>query len=250
MSSVALNRENFLLHKIHSLTGIVPVGYYMAQHLVLNSYSLAGPSSFDGVIAFFDSLPKYVLLVMEVCFIWLPLAFHAVYGMFIVGRAEPNLVGTRYSWAQNRMYTFQRWSGIFLFFALILHFCTTTMVKYLHDDSEPVKFAAWHTKLASPPYLWLVFYVLLVFFASYHLGNGIWSFCIRWGITLSDRAQAAVQKVSLLAFVGLTLIGWAALAGFLIPHGGTSSDSEQPGQSAQSGKVSASLIPPHAVAIR
>lgn len=244
MSALALTRENFLLHKLHSLTGVVPVGYYMAQHLVLNSFSVAGPSYFNGVIDFFDSMPKYVLLVMELCFIWIPLAFHALYGMFIVGRAQPNFIGTRYGWSQNRMYTFQRWTGIFLFFALILHYSTTTAAKYINGNSEMIKYAAWHAKLLSPPYLWLLFYVLLVFLASYHLGYGIWSFCIRWGLAISDRAQIAVQKFSFVAFVGLTLIGWAALAGFLIPHPGASTPSND------QEKISTSLVPPSAVSMR
>ena len=43
--SLALNRENYFWHKVHSLTGVIPVGYYMVQHLVLNSFSLAGASA-------------------------------------------------------------------------------------------------------------------------------------------------------------------------------------------------------------
>jgi succinate dehydrogenase / fumarate reductase cytochrome b subunit len=216
--SIAIGRENFILHKLHSLTGIVPVGYYMAQHLVLNSFSVAGESYFNGVIAFFDSMPIYVLLAMETLFIWIPLAFHAVYGLIIVGHAQPNFIGTRYGWSQNRMFTFQRWSGVFLFFALIIHVCTTTGAKYLHpaEHSEMIKYAAWHAKLLSNGCAWLIFYMVMVLFASYHLGYGLWNFCIRWGITISDRAQIKVQQASFLVFVALTLIGWAALAGFLI----------------------------------
>ncbi len=216
--SLALTRENFVLHKLHSLTGVVPVGYYMAQHLLLNSYSLAGPDAFNGVIAFFDSIPKYVLIAMEALLIWIPLAFHAVYGMFITGRAQPNFIGARYGWSQNRMYTFQRWTGVFLFFALIIHVCTTTGAKYLNpsEHSEMIQYAAWQTKLTSYGYAWLIFYVLLVLFASYHLGYGIWNFCIRWGITISERAQERVQYFSLVVFASLTLLGWAALAGFLV----------------------------------
>ena len=60
--ALALNRENYLLHKIHSLTGVVPVGYYMAQHLLLNTFSVAGPAKFNAVLAFFEGIPNYVLL--------------------------------------------------------------------------------------------------------------------------------------------------------------------------------------------
>src|SRR5947199_5259276 len=113
--ALALNRESFFWHKVHSLTGIIPVGFYMLQHLTLNSFSLAGPEKFNGVISFFGSIPWYVLVAMEILLIWIPLVFHAVYGLFIVNRGEPNYFGTRYGWSQNRMYTLQRWSGVFLF---------------------------------------------------------------------------------------------------------------------------------------
>lgn len=216
--SVSLRRENFTLHKIHSLTGVIPVGYYMVQHLMLNTFSLAGPAYFNAVINFFDGMPWYVLLTIEVLAIWLPLMFHAVYGIFIVDRSQGNYFTGKYKFAQNRMYTFQRYTGIFLFVFLIYHVVSTTGVKYLHHDSHLIKFAAWHAKLTSYDGLILLFYLLGVLTASYHLCFGLWNFCIRWGITVSEDAQEKVQKISGVAFVLVTLMGWAALAGFLIPH--------------------------------
>lgn len=220
--ALALDKENYVLHKLHSLSGVVPVGYYMAQHLVLNTFSLAGPEKFNGVIGFFESMPKFFLLAVEICLIWIPILFHAVYGLFIIGRAKPNYFGSVYGWSRNLMYTLQRWSGVFLFFFLAIHVCTTTAAKYYYSNPRLVEFDAWHEKLSSPPYLWLMFYIVGVTAASFHLGTGIWDFCIRWGITVSEKAQNAVQKLSFAAFIALTLLGWAALAGFLL-HGNSSS---------------------------
>ena len=45
-SHMAIGRENYFWHKLHSLTGIIPIGFYMIQHLVLNSFSFAGPEKF------------------------------------------------------------------------------------------------------------------------------------------------------------------------------------------------------------
>jgi len=219
--ALALDKENYFLHKLHSLTGVIPVGYYMVQHLVLNSFTLAGPEKFNAVIGFFESMPKFFLLTLEICAIWIPLLFHAIYGMFIVYRAKPNYFGSVYGWSRNLMYTLQRWTGVFLFFFLIIHVSTTTGMKYLHNDAKVVEFDAWYTKLTTPPYLWIVLYILGVAAASFHLGTGIFNFCVRWGITTSDKAQNAVQKFSMAFFVAITLIGWAALGGFLI-HGNRS----------------------------
>lgn len=214
--AVALHKENYVLHKLHSLSGIIPVGYYLVQHLALNSFTLAGPNKFNGVIGFFENIPKFALLAFEALGIWLPLLFHAVYGLFIVGRGQQNFVGTKFKWSQNRMYSLQRWSGIFIFFFLIYHVLSTTGLKYLKNDATLIEYAAWQDKLTANGYILLVIYMLGVLASTYHLAYGIWNFCIRWGITISDAAQMRIQKFALGFFVVLTLIGWGALAGFLI----------------------------------
>src|SRR4051812_28679022 len=62
--SVSITKENFFWHKLHSLAGIVPIGFYMLQHLVLNTFSLAGPDYFNGVIGFFEGMPFHFLLIL------------------------------------------------------------------------------------------------------------------------------------------------------------------------------------------
>lgn len=213
--SLAINRENFVWHKIHSLSGIIPVGFYMLQHLTLNSFTLAGEDQFNGVIAFFGSIPWYVLLAIEICLIWIPLLFHAVYGLFITNRAEPNYSG-HYKWAQNRMYTLQRYTGLFLFIFLIFHVSTTTGRKYINHDDNLIMYAEWQRMLSQWGHALTFVYILGITAASYHLAFGVWNFCIRWGITISDQAQARVQKFSVGMFIVVTLLGWAALAGFFI----------------------------------
>jgi succinate dehydrogenase / fumarate reductase, cytochrome b subunit len=242
--AVALTRENFLLHKIHSITGVIPVGYYVVQHLTLNSFSLAGPEKFNGVIGFFEGMPKFFLLAVEVLAIWVPLLFHAVYGIFITGRSQQNFIGTKYGWSENRMYTFQRYSGIFLFFFLIYHTLSTTGVKYATGSSTGLLYQAWHDKLTSFGFVFLIIYALGVLTASYHLAYGIWNFCIRWGITVSDEAQRRIQKVSFLIFVGVTLVGWAALVGFLLNiHPSTSTTAMSPAPVAVTASIPTSTQP-------
>ena len=214
--SLALNRENFFWHKVHSLTGIIPVGYYMVQHLVLNTFTIAGEAQFNSVIGFFEAMPKHFLLVLEVCAIWLPLLFHAVYGLFIVNRAQPNLSSPKYKFAENRMYTLQRASGIFIFAFLLYHVISTTGAKYYYNNADLIRYAAWQQKLTSFGGVFLVIYALGILASAYHLAYGVWNFSIRWGITISEEAQLNLRKASVVIFAGLTLIGWGALAGFLI----------------------------------
>lgn len=188
----------------------------MLQHLALNSFSLAGADRYNSVSDFFYGLPEHILLTIEVALVWLPLTFHMVYGLFIASRAESNYFSSTYKWSQNRMYWLQRASGILLVVFLIFHFCTTTLQVKLHGNNpDVVSYAAMRAQFTNFGYAVFILYLLGVLAASYHLCYGLWNFCIRWGITVGEEAQVRVQKFSLFVFIVVTLLGWAALAGFL-----------------------------------
>ena len=212
-------RESYFWHKMHSLTGVVPTGFYMLQHLTLNSFTIASPEKFNSVIDFFEGVPKHLLLALEILVLWIPILFHAIYGLFIVGRGNPsNYFTTKFKFSQNLMYSLQRWSGIYLFLFLIYHVITTTVAKYVQGSAEVIKYAAWQEKLTANGHIVFILYLLGILAASYHLAYGVWNFCIRWGITINEKSQLAVQKFSFVMFIAVTLLGWGALAGFLMHH--------------------------------
>lgn len=212
--ALSLTKENYVLHRIHSITGVIPVGYYMVQHLALNSFAIAGEAQFNGVIHFFEGIPKHALLALEIFGIWIPILFHAIYGVFIAARSENNYFTTKYKWSHNRMFFLQRLSGILIFAFLIYHSLSTTGYKYVTGDVERLKYAAWQEYFSNPG--WVLVYAVGILSSTYHLGYGLWNFCIRWGITVSEEAQTRIQKFSALVFVGLTLLGWGVIAGFLM----------------------------------
>lgn len=206
--------ENFFWHKLHSLAGIIPIGLYMVQHLALNSFSLAGPDKYNAVIAFFQGIPPHILLTLELFVLVIPILFHGVYGLFITSRAEL-MSGYKPIGLQYHMFVMQRITGVVLFVLIIAHIASTTVNAKVNGESV-VEYAAWRTVLTSAYYIPLVLYAIGVLMASYHLAYGVWNFCIRWGITIRAQAQDTMAKVSATLFVVLTLLGWAALAGFLM----------------------------------
>lgn len=209
-------RENYLLHKLHSLSGIVPVGFYMVQHLTLNSFSLAGPEKFNGVIRFFAAIPPHILLALEIGAIWIPLAFHAVYGVFIVARNSDNYSMPAYKFRENRYYRLQRWSGIVAFLFLCAHVWTTTVATKTQGHAA-IEYEAWNSLLTGNGYIVFALYALGLTACAYHLAYGVWNFCIRWGITINEKSQMAMAKVSAFVFVALSLLGVSALYGFINP---------------------------------
>ena len=66
-------KHHFLLRKLHSLSGIIPIGAFLIEHLLTNSLAFAGPERFNKAVHGIHELPW--LLALEVFGIFLPLAF-------------------------------------------------------------------------------------------------------------------------------------------------------------------------------
>jgi len=98
----------FLLRKLHSLLGIVPIGAFLLEHLLSNFEALKGPAAYGAQVKFLNSLP--MVRVLEWVFIFLPILYHGLYGIWIWLRGKSNIV--YYPWAGNWMYVAQRWTGL------------------------------------------------------------------------------------------------------------------------------------------
>ena len=103
---------SFFLRRLHSLTGVVPIGLFLVEHFVSNAFATKGPGAYTSQVAFLSSFPFVVGL--ELFGIWLPILYHSLYGFYIWGRGESNV--SDYPWAGNWMYSAQRWTGAAAFF--------------------------------------------------------------------------------------------------------------------------------------
>src|SRR3981189_2672564 len=81
--------NSFLWRKLHSLTGIIPIGAFLVEHIVSNFETIHGPLAYAKQVLFLNSLP--LVRVLEWVFIFIPLAFHAGYGLFIAFRGRTNV---------------------------------------------------------------------------------------------------------------------------------------------------------------
>jgi len=59
----------------------------------------------------------------------------------------------------------------------------------------------------------LFLYTLLVLAAAYHAFNGLWTFCISWGITLTARSQLNMRRFAVFFMVLIGALGLAAIWG-------------------------------------
>lgn len=61
--------------------------------------------------------------------------------------------------------------------------------------------------------LMIFLYSLLVLAATYHAFNGLWTACITWGVTLTERSQRNMRKFSVFLTVLIGFLGLAAIWG-------------------------------------
>lgn len=199
------SRRPFLLRKLHSLTGVLPVGGFMVFHLWTNAKALQGQERFDGAVADITHMPY--LPVMEAG-ILLPLLFHAVWGIKLALEGKPNV--TRYTYSRNWMYTFQRTSGLiafaFIAFHLYSYWWQKVAGKMETSQFYPALCADLSSTVGGVPLIGL-FYLLGIAACAFHLANGLWGFCFSWGITISRRAQRMSATVFGLAGIAIFLLG-------------------------------------------
>jgi succinate dehydrogenase / fumarate reductase, cytochrome b subunit len=200
---------SFLLRRLHSLTGIIPIGAFLFEHILIsNASAIGGPAAYARQVRFLAGLP--LVFALELVFIWIPIAFHGLYGIYIWYRGEGN-VG-EYPWTGNWMYTAQRWTGIVAFAYIVWHTWTMRFTGVDLHELPGASFGKVQAELFSPGLL--AFYVIGLVAASWHFAYGIWLFAAKWGITTGEAARRGFLKICLAFFVLLSVVGLASLYTF------------------------------------
>ncbi len=195
----------FLLRKLFSLTGVVPLAAFTVFHLAKNASALHGREAFIAMAEEINAMPY--LIVLEVAFILVPLMVHAVLGVLIVLDARYN-VGT-YRYSRNWMFTLQRAAGVLALGFIGYHLYELRFQKLMGNLPVSGFYDALCADLSSTvwgiPAVALI-YVLGIAAVSFHLANGLWGFLCSWGFTVSRRSQR----------ISATVLGVLGLAVFVL----------------------------------
>lgn len=203
--------NSFLLRKLHSLSGIIPIGAFLVEHIISNFEVVHGPLAYAQQVKFLNGLP--LVRVLEWAFIFIPLSFHALYGVYIAfrGRASVNV----YPWAGNWMYVWQRVSGLIAFAYIIQHVWRQRFAGVSLPEHPGLAYAKVQYELLNP---WMMaIYVIAMIATCFHFAYGIWLFAAKWGITPGDNARKKSAYVcgavgTALCAMGLVSIFWVAYA--------------------------------------
>ena len=212
--AIRLSRT-FILRKLHQLSGIFPLGIFLLEHFYTNSKALTGPGDFNAAVDDLQSIP-YIIFV-EIIGIFIPLIYHAVYGLVITVEARPNNLA--YPYARNWFYLVQRITGVILFLFITFHVLNfrfglvpglnTTSVA--HHPEQAFDIVAREFRMIPI----FIVYMIGITATVWHLANGIWLFLVDWGITIGERAQRLTGYACIAFGVVLLLVAVNAAVAFV-----------------------------------
>ena len=206
-----LSRHQFLIYRLFSLSGLIPVGAFLVVHLLTNASVLGGPGAFQSRVDMIHSLGP-LLVPIEWAFIFLPMLFHATVGFVIISNGLPN-VGS-YAYMGNVRYTLQRATGMIAFVFILghiwqLHWMGSAFGGGRFDPHHATSSTA--AALASP--LATILYAIGILATVFHFANGLWTLGITWGLWTSPAAMRRANAVSIAVGLGLAAAGLGALGG-------------------------------------
>ena len=201
--------HSFLWRRLHSLSGIVPIGAFLLEHILSNFEALHGPLAYAQQVKFLNSLP--LVRVLEWAFIFIPLAFHAGYGVFIAFRGRVNV--NVYPWASNWMYLSQRVTGLIAFAYIVQHVLRQRFMGVSLPENPGAAFHKVQVELSNP---WmLAIYIMAMIATTWHFAYGIWLFAAKWGITPGDKARKRFGYVCGVFGVVICAMGLASIYAFV-----------------------------------
>ena len=178
------------LKRLHSLSGVVPLGAFVVLHVWVTS-SIAGSSfAYDRQIAWLHG--GWFLGLLEVVLIVLPLAYHALYGVWrSLQPRDPD-----HAYDTDLMVSLERASGIVVLVFIAAHlweFRVQTWSSALPVTSYSSKLVEDLSSTQSGVPWIAIGYFVGIAATCFHLANGMTSFCTTWGYTRTAEARRRAQ---------------------------------------------------------
>lgn len=192
--------RHFILRKLHSLSGVIPLTLFLFEHFYTNSKAMFGAEAFNQAVEHLHHIP-YLIPIGEFLILFFPLAFHAIYGMIIVSEGSVN--AQYYPKARNFLYLMQRITGIVLVVFLVYHIYNTRLQAIVGEGFPDYAYMAHYMQTAGVK----VIYIIGVLAAVFHLANGLWSFSITWGLVTTPQGQRNMFYACIGLFLAMTAVG-------------------------------------------
>jgi succinate dehydrogenase / fumarate reductase cytochrome b subunit len=197
-------RTSFLRARLASALAVFPLGVWTFVHLWHNL------AAFEGAAAWQASVTEYphpFAQALTAVVVLLPLALHAIWGIGRLMTSRPNNV--RYGYYANFKYALQRLTAIGVLLFLGAHLWLASIrPRLVEGHAEPFADIAHEMHYHGPT---LVTYLLGTLGVSYHLANGIQTFCMSWGIVSSRRGLRRLEWIAIALLAMLWGMSWGAI---------------------------------------
>lgn len=206
------NSNYFLLRRLHSLLGVFPLGVFLFNHLLTNSTGIISADFFEHKVYLIHLLGP-ALPIVEAVMIFIPLALHIAIGIYIATQAKYESRGVMGKLGRNWAYNFQRYSGWVALVFIVYH---VLHLRFLHPDIAQIPFSVTLAEMFWGPaaILFIPAYIVGGLSVIFHFANGLCTFCMSWGITVSEESQKTVTYAAGGLGAVLTAMLFASIIGF------------------------------------
>jgi succinate dehydrogenase / fumarate reductase, cytochrome b subunit len=197
-------RASFLRARLASVLAIAPLGVWTVLHLWNNLSAFEGPDAWQTAVT---AYPHPFAEALAGIIVLLPLGIHTVWGIGRLATSRPN--NTRYAFYANLKYALQRLSALGVLLFLGAHLWLA-LIKPRLVEGAPEAFAdiSHEMHFHTPT---LIVYVLGTLGVTYHLANGVQTFCMGWGVVKSRGALRRLEGSVIVLFIVLLAMAWGAI---------------------------------------
>jgi succinate dehydrogenase / fumarate reductase cytochrome b subunit len=190
--------------RLHALAGAFPLAGYLVLHLGTQAFAWGGPGPYARANAAIDRTPWLPLL--EVAFLYVPLAFHVGAGLWRM-RLAPSPPGSGQGRGRRGL---QHLSGAVLLVFLIYHFWQFRWRLWTGELDRSDYFPELCASLSSTAWggvpVVAISYLLGLAAAAFHAAQGLYQLWVGWSVAAEQQPERAAWCCTL-AGLSLFLLG-------------------------------------------
>jgi succinate dehydrogenase / fumarate reductase cytochrome b subunit len=198
------SRSSFVRARLGSLLAVLPLSVWAFIHVWNNLAAYSGAEAWEKSVT---TYPHPVAQLLTAIVVLLPLVLHAVWGVGRLLTSRPNTI--HYRSLPNLKYLLQRLSAVGVLLFLGAHIWLAMLhPRFVEGHAEPFADIAHEMRTHMPT---LLVYVLGTLGVAYHVGNGVSSFAMGWGLVGSRRGLRHADVIAAVVFVVLLAMSWAVI---------------------------------------
>jgi succinate dehydrogenase / fumarate reductase cytochrome b subunit len=203
-ASVASGHSSFVRARLGSLLAVLPLSVWTFVHVWNNLSAFDGPEAWEKSVTSYAH--PFAQLVTSII-VLLPLVLHIAWGTGRLLTSRPNNV--QYSSFGNLKYLLQRLSAVGVLLFIGAHLWLAMLhPRLVQGRAESFADISHEMRTHMPT---LVVYILGTLGVAYHLGNGLGTFAMSWGIVSSKRGLRHANAIAWISFLVLLAMSWAVI---------------------------------------